>query len=224
MQSIINSFLRQLECPVCLKCGSFQVQCNYFCRRCAQQFLSPRFEIISQHVKNEILVHSFLNWFPQESDSISELVYLLKLQSSKQAWAWFVSRLQAVICELVNPMEHVVLVPIPGSKKSFHTAHFSLAIQELTGCSRASGLKMKPNHSAQKKKNKLERETIRFEICEEFTIAIAPPAHVILIDDIVTTGSTVWAAAEAIKRNLAAQDIGTIKITALTLFRRYKNE
>ena len=182
----------------------------------------PRLKNTRFCILNEVRTHSFINWIPHESDSISELVYLLKSKASSKAWRQIVRKLENKICEVIDPTESVILVPIPGSTTSYHTQYFTESIQHLTGCTSKNLLKHSKAYGPQKTKSLQERKTAQFEIFEEFTSELRGVERIILIDDIKTTGSTILGATEAIQIHFIKQFSKQIKIDAITLFSREK--
>ncbi len=223
MKNILNIILRNLECPVCLKCGSYFVQTHYFCKACANNFLIDFIQPTSTIYNKDLSVHSFLRWQKNESDSLSELVYLLKTSSSQSAWRSFVNIFESEICQIIQPNSESVLVPIPGTKSSFHTLHFAKEIEKTTGCRQLNVLRKKTGAKAQKLKKADERASIEFEINEEFTEQLLRAKNIYLIDDIVTTGSTLARASETISQFLLLSGQSKFQFTGLALFYRTKS-
>ncbi len=220
MHIIFESILNAFECPVCLKCGSYFVRNNYFCTACGFDFIQ-NFTKMRQHIYDDTLaVNSFLCWEKFESDSCSELVYLLKTRSSQCAWCWYVNIFDSEICDLIRPEKNSVLIAVPGSKKSFHTTYFTNEIQRLTGCETLFAIQKKPNAKPQKQNNANDRSLIEFEINEEFTERLLSADWIYLIDDIVTTGSTLINIHKTIQTFLLINGKTTVNISALTLFYR----
>jgi predicted amidophosphoribosyltransferase len=222
MQNVLKFIQRQIECPLCLKCGSFFITRNYFCETCTDDFLISQVQIRSENLTTDLKVTSFFSWVKYESDSLSELIYLLKTSSSLAAWNWFVQYFESEICQIVDTKQASILIPIPGLKRSYHTKNLALEIQNLTGCKSISLLRKSDQKMAQKTKSALDRNQIQFEICEDFTEELNTISRIYLIDDIVTTGATLRSASSAIKSHLSKTRNGHIQISALALFHRTK--
>jgi predicted amidophosphoribosyltransferase len=224
MQNIFKEIVYHLICPVCVRCGSFQVSTQFFCKNCLEVFLIPQLQKTTTSTHYGVEVHSFLMWTPWQSDSLSEFVYLLKSRTSQSAWAWIVKQIQDEICMIIGSSDSVLFIPVPGSRRSFHTDFFSCEIQQLLGGQRKSALWHKSaNLGPQKSKIRADRKRVEFIFDEEFTQDISSADHIILIDDIYTTGSTMAAAAMAIKSELKLNGRHHTKISGLVLFRRDKS-
>jgi predicted amidophosphoribosyltransferase len=224
MLNIFKSALFHFICPICVRCGSFQVLSHFFCRWCTHDFLIQQLQKTSTSTNDGVEVHSFLTWTPRQSDSLSEFVYLLKSRVSQSAWTWIVQQIQGEICEVLDSSDSVLFIPVPGSRQSFHTEFFSGELQQFLGGQRKNVLRHKSAIlRPQKSKIRADRNRIQFCLDEEFTHGISSVDHIVLVDDIYTTGSTLAAAANAIKNELKLKDIKTVKISGLVLFRRDKS-
>jgi len=181
------------------------------------------FEKIALDYHQLVQVTSFIRWPKNESDTLSELVYLLKTRTSTAAWAWFVQAIESEICNLISSDPGCILIPVPGSKESsYHTLNFGNAIQNLTGCQSVPLLRKAAGQKNQKTQTALERTAAKFEINEEFTGRLENIHQIYLIDDIVTTGATLKNISKILRQSLSLDQQEKIKITGLTLFYRTK--
>lgn len=189
--------------PLCLRCGFLSVRRSLFCIHCENEFLGPRF---LNHVRwievenSQYAVDFLLHWIPQESDSLSELVYLLKNKLSASVWDYYVQQ----FIEKKEIKKHIstAIIPIPGStlnKKAYHTLYFAKAWQKYHSGNIINCLINESLDGPQKKKTSLERTLIQPRFIEDFTTAIYEQERVILVDDIVTSGHTLQASLRALK-------------------------
>ncbi len=220
LKNFINRIVREIECPLCIKCGSYFVQENYFCRYCEKYLFENYFQPLTTDFEPDLSVASFLKWKQYESDSVSELVYLLKTKTSDLAWNWLTKQVEAEICESILPGS--ILIPVPGSATSFHTNHFCQAVQNLTGCESINALIKKNGQKHQKTLSAISRLNSQFIINEEFTQRLNSASHVCLIDDIVTTGATLKNISNAIRCSTKSENAHDLKIQGITMFYRTK--
>lgn len=194
----------------CINCGELQLYKNSgFCAYCFSKIEKLYF----RDVTNQNSEYFFLlNWIPHKSDSISNLLTILK-EYRRPHQVQFYSELLAAI--LINQIKdkHIVLVPIPGSKPERN-----LSLMLANGLGKILSLEVwdvliKTNCAkSQKNKSKTQRKSITFKIDEKFTSDCKNKIcekTIIIVDDISTTGSSLKAASRALR--------GAKKIVGITL-------
>ena len=227
---------RHLESPLCLKCGSFQIQNSGFCASCEKNFLQPLFHFhrVKGHKAQNLLVlesssalnlnvYSFVCWKKNASDSLSEWVYLLKNKTSQARWDWIARNISSdrEIQEL-KLNQNSALIPIPGHRKSHHTKNFCKSLSQVFGC-RVIENTFSLLHSDRQQKHlkRQERSNIELRLNEEITGLLAGAERLVLVDDIITTGATLNSAAQVLYRARINQDLQHSKqISCVTLFYR----
>jgi predicted amidophosphoribosyltransferase len=220
MQKMTDYFIQQIQCPLCLRCGSFCYEKNYFCKTCTKSFLYSQLDQIERTLKQNLQTYSFINWQKSTEESLGALIYLLKTKNSRNAWAWFVEHLEARLCKIIIAHERAVLVAVPGSKTSYHTQYFSEEIQKLTGMRLIQPFEKSQIQGNQKSKSAAQRKAISFKFREEFTDELKAACRIYLIDDIITTGATLDAAAEAITKGVGQPSGLRSRMIGVTLFNR----
>jgi len=159
-------------------------------------------------VKNQeaiFAVDFLLHWVPKESDSLSELVYLLKHRLSFPVWKFYVDQFIHFHSQNRSSQLATALVPVPGSKPgktAYHTQYFTQAWQELSQVDVMNCLRSEPEHLEQKELSLAERGQTQMSFLEDFTTQIGQYDRIILIDDIVTSGHTLQASLMALKPHL----------------------
>ncbi len=168
-----------------------------FCEICYAAKISPKLDIVSRALTDELKTLSIFEWIPNESDLLSEMVYRLKGNRCVHAWEFYVNLcLQALKSELdINKIDYIV--PVPSAKKtSVHAAIFAkLAAEQL----RKPVLPILINGScdtepAQKAKSKHERSELQISVHEQFTqkfdLLDLKTKNILVVDDITTTGNS----------------------------------
>lgn len=180
----------------CVGCGSLVVHKKGLCFACEEEIFS-RFLIEPNQVftlaKSKLKHRYLFKWNPDESDVLSGYVHRLKSPLAKVIWKEL-ARIFIYQNQIV-PNDRIY-IPIPSSKNRKHSLYFAAALAQKTNGHLLSALKLKkqPNAREQKTKNIAERQGVAFELCEEFTEQIAQAKMVVLVDDVITTGSSYKAA------------------------------
>ena len=197
--------------PLCLRCGALSVRSGLFCRTCETEFLFPRLMKHRRLIENQN-VDFLLHWVPDESDSLSELVYLLKNRLSFSVWKYYAEK----FINLHPPMKELktALIPVPGSRRgkvAYHTRYFALAWQHFCSGDIMNCLVSAAEQGEQKDLALSERGGATMSFLEDFTSVMGDYDRVVLIDDIVTSGNTLQASLTALKPYLRSDCLVEIK-------------
>lgn len=161
-----------------------------------------------------------MDWIPDESDLISEMVYRFKSDRCVLAWKFYSGLAVKLLSKTIFIPDIDYVVVIPGSKKSsVHSKIFASMVQlEINKPVLNILEKAKSNtlDAEQKKRNRHDREESKFQLSEHFTQSLGKlnlhSKHILLVDDIRTTGSSF---------RQAVAVLGPVKkATLLTLFHR----
>lgn len=204
MQIIYDYLSSQMLYPLCLRCGSLQGRTSLFCQNCEIHFLAARMGRHQRWINDSderYIVDFLFHWIPEESDSLSELVYLLKSRLSRPTWKFFVKKFIELDQNQMSGNK-TAAIPIPGSRPdriAYHTRYFSEEWVRQTGASLVPCLKSANTKASQKELSLEERANSTMEFLEEFTNILKDCERVVLIDDIVTSGHTIRASLTALK-------------------------
>jgi predicted amidophosphoribosyltransferase len=130
-----------------------------------------------------------MNWFKNDKDFMSELVYRLKSDNSKSAWKFYAELFFHIHKNKIKFKNYQAIIPIPGSKKSsVHALIFSQELAKKTGLSIHDVLIKDTGFSEQKTLKAKERQqsgriVLKAPLNEQFT-------NCLFIDDILTTGES----------------------------------
>lgn len=202
--------------PCCIKCGSFFCDASLFCEICFKIEILNKINLESDsHIKN--LQHFyFLNWCKNESDALSQMVYRLKADNSKAAWAFYTQLFYRLLKLKIDFNSYDAIIPIPSSKKkSVHAKLFARELSVLCGLPVHDILIKKSEALAQKT---LSAEQRKRAVCIERLegILIENITKYIFVDDILTTGESFFQSNRALNDNSAN--------IILSLFYRPKSE
>lgn len=148
---------------------------------------------------------ALLSWIPGYGADLAKVLYTLKRETRAVDWNWVAREWLKHVklpdenhC-LVKPESELLLVPIPSPTGRRHSYSFALALAELLGTRVLSALEFPPERAEEQKKQKRSvRERRHLVRREEITLSVLKAKTIVLIDDVVTTGSTARAARKAL--------------------------
>lgn len=186
----------------CLHCGCYNLFSNSgFCSYCFEKLRQQYFH---DQLKPYTNVISLINWVPNKSDAISNLITILKEHRHPEYIEFYSALLAKLIVTNPEFTGPCLLIPIPGSTK---TRNLSLLLANKisqiisTECCDVlvrTEISQTPSYTLeQKRKSKLARKQIQYTLDEKFTDKVdidLSKTTVLLIDDVITTGSSMLAA------------------------------
>ena len=216
----VDCFQLEINCPLCLNCHSLLRSKHFLCQRCYDILLKNHFQLSAMNLNSEINHYSFIEWKKNQSDTISGLVHHLKRSYSEDFWNEMAGLCAELLRPLLSTKLHVVFIPIPGHKTSFHTHYFSTALAKHLRAKCLIDALGKTNDQEQKLKNKIDRSSIRFNWNEEFTQKIPSNCMLVLTDDIITTGATLKNTVQIVQKQLIESGTHNVKVISVSLFHR----
>ena len=185
------SFIKE---PVCCKCGRpLSDERNEYCKECKK---NDCYKTLSFNVNRALLEHD---------EKTSKILYDFKYKNYRDNINFCVEEFYKRNYKLIQSWNAEVIIPVPLHKKRLIKRGFNQAeiiskrLSELTNIPIDVNLLERnietiPQKELDKKERKKNVEN-SFKICEK----IVKYNHIILIDDIYTTGSTITACASTIK-------------------------
>lgn len=182
----------------CVGCGSLVVHPRGLCLQC-------EYEVIDNYsvspsdvsVTGSGLCFRFLfRWMPGKSKTLSRYVHLLKSPLAEPIW-WELAR---YFSHCISDHREIVFVPIPSRKNRRHSLFFAQALAQIFAGKVVPALNISADDTLeQKRKNKEQRRLIRFTLNEEFTEPLRLARTIVLVDDVITTGSSYEGAYNVLK-------------------------
>ena len=218
---MIKKLKQLLYNPVCLSCGSYFVLRHLFCKVCYQFKIAPRVKLSKKFCESNLSSFHLIDWIPEESDLVSEMVYRFKSNKSVNAWQHYAKILLSELGREIDVHEIDCIVPIPGSTaQSVHSQIFAAVAAEILQKPILNILQKSASCGAlteQKKRSKAERLKNSIKVCELITQDLnalgLQSKHVLVVDDILTSGSS-------FRQSIVA--MGPVKkATLVTLFHRH---
>ncbi len=204
---LTNMLKQYLLSPTCLKCGSFFCDDSFFCEICFNAEIAPRVCFEWQSHLAGFGHYYLLEWNKGESAELSQMVYRLKSDNSRQAWAFYAGLFYKMLKNNVDFKNYQALIPIPSAKQS--STHAKIFAQELSALSNLPVLDVLSKNtpsaeqtseqpaeqkalSAKQRKEKVYIE-LKGSLSEDIT-------KFIFVDDILTTGESFLQSNRAVNR------------------------
>lgn len=217
LKNIFFSVANFIVPPICLCCGKHMIDNEiYICKECflKMEKISPSFDIIKYTFRENNFVDYAASLFLfKENSPIQTLVHGLKYSQMRNIGRFFGRMIGFEISKRIRDnFDCIVPVPLHISKKRERTYNQSdfiskgisetLNIHVMNKC-----LNRVKFTQTQTKLNRRERkDNVRgaFSIKSKYTDKI-PGKNIILVDDVITTGSTVLECARILKEECAGK-------------------
>lgn len=188
----------------CLHCGSFNKSDGLLCPPCritVNSYLKPQLESLDWGVFE---AYSLFKWTPGTSDLLSAQLVGLKGTQQNSDWNHWAGKFLIRRIQRGLPDRRIIVIPAPSSNPSRgkdHAYQWAEALSEALGAELYPCLNKKANLS-QRGASRERRVQVELELDENSSLVSENWSEALWVfaDDIVTTGSTVLAAYEALGR------------------------
>jgi ComF family protein len=208
-------------CPACLL--EYKRAKNYECGACGRRLSDCDCSSAYLYRNRVPRAAKLLNYQAGNSEAVeNRIIRYLKTKDEKALFRFFAAEMQGSIMRLIPPKGETVLSFVPRSQK--RTAEFGFdqakrlaeALGECLSLPVISTLRRKRGSTMQKEqetmKERLENARRAFVFCEKADVR---GKTVLLVDDILTTGATMVAAASVLRKNGAKHVYAVVLATAI---------
>jgi ComF family protein len=225
LKSILNDFGELLYPALCITCGErLMSQENYLCMKCWSDLPVTNFHLNSENSVSELfwgrakIENATSLFYFRKGSRYQKLIHSIKYRGMKELGIELGKHLGSALLQSENFSSADIIVPVPlhprkQKKRGFNQSEYiAKGIADiLRKPVLINNICRKKFSSSQTKKNRYERwknvEGI-FEIKKPESLC---KKHILLVDDVVTTGSTLEACAHEILK------LGNVKISIATL-------
>lgn len=199
---------------VCSLCGTSLIKGEQFvCLYCYTQLpittthLSPHDNKVTQIFWGKMPVEYGLAFFYyQKHLGIQRLIHLLKYKNKPEIGIWLGRQYGIILKDYITLSNDFLLIPVPLHEKKLHLRGYNQAECFARGLSetlkielRTDILRRKKYTETQTRKSKEERWSNVGEVFYAAQIPSLQEKHCIIVDDVITTGSTIEACAQALR-------------------------
>jgi len=205
--SYINGFWALLFPDVCKKCGfDLSEKEEILCRKCINELPRTYFEISKNNPVAQLfwgrvkIAHAFSIFYFRKGETLQKLIHLLKYKKNRKVGFLLGKIAGKIIKESLPDFSFDYLVPVPLHPKRLKTRSYNQCELLSQGMSKILKIPVMKEalirnvyNVSQTKKGKLERWENVAGIFKMINLDILKDKHILIIDDIITTGSTLEA-------------------------------
>lgn len=232
IKDLLNSAISVFMPRTCSVCGKpLAADEKFLCRKCFMDLPRTHYEEIpfnsfEQLMAGKVPVERCTSYFfYHKSDPYAAILHDIKYHNMPNMGTWLTQRAVGEMSDsgFFNNIDAIVPVPLHYTKLASRgynqSQYLAQGIAKATGLPIVKAIKAVKEHSTQTHKDAAERQKNI-----EGTFAIAPrhmPAlqgkHLLLVDDVVTTGSTLLACATVLKNAIPTARISLFTLAAAQL-------
>ncbi|PHR49780.1 MAG: amidophosphoribosyltransferase [Fluviicola sp.] len=222
----INGLLSLIYPRPCLICQSeLPENQNHFCFLCLENLHFTDFEKYKESTSADELFwgrvkiqHVYSCLFFEKGNSTQQILHTIKYKEGKDLGVYMGELIGKRIKDNENYKSIDALIPIPlHSKKGFVRGYnqsmvIAQGLSNILEIPIINAVKRKNHHESQTKKNRFERWDNVKSVFAADQDKLKGYKHVAIVDDVLTTGSTLESAARSIKNVKPDQDISLLTV------------
>lgn len=232
IKDLLNSAIEVIMPRACSVCGKLLATDEKFlCRKCLMDLPRTHYEEIQfnpfeQLMAGKVPVERCTSYFfYHKSDPYASILHDIKYRNMPTMGSWLTQR---AVGEMSNSgffQDIDAIVPVPlhytklASRGYNQSQYLAQGIAKATGTPIVKAIKAVKEHSTQTHKDAAERQKNiegTFATVKRH-IAALQGKHLLLVDDVVTTGSTLLACATVLKQDIPSAHISLFTLAAAQL-------
>ncbi|NDV60504.1 ComF family protein [Bacteroides sp. 519] len=225
MKTWIHSFFSILFPKYCPVCGCILYEENFFCIKCDLDLPRTHFHLNrdnsleSQFWGKVDIQRATAYFYYRKGSPYRELLYALKYRGQKELGQKLGARIATEISESDFFDSIDLLIPVPLHKNRYKERGYNQSEQIAIGISKVTGIPVETGVIIRQQQTETQTRKSHYARLEnmEGVFELSPLCncdnkHVLLIDDIITTGATITSCARVLQTNLH-----NIKISILAI-------
>lgn len=223
--NILHDFIALIYPRNCVSCGnSLYHHEDQICLYCSVHLPKTQFHLevrnpVEQLFYGRVQINMASSYYLfNKKGDVQKILHAIKYKGNKEL-ANLIGKYYASDLKNISALRSAdVIVPVPLHEKKLKQRGYNQSEEFARGIAKELNLELNPtllkrkeDNSTQTKKNKYERWENVNDIFEVDQNQIGDYKHLVLVDDVVTTGATIEACIQAL------QKCGDIKISVLTM-------
>jgi ComF family protein len=220
LSKIKHELLKLIFAELCSYCNNqLHNQSQVLCWQCQSKLPFTGAYYPNNMVEKTFWTKVNFNWayaltYVEDNNIAKHIIHLLKYKNKPQVGIWLGELLGKELLNLINPNEQYLLLPIPLNKKREFSRGYNQSMYIAEGIKNTTLLPIAntnilriKNTSTQTKKTRAERYENMLNAFELSETVSLQNKHIIIVDDVITTGATIAACATTL------QKIGGVKVS-----------
>ncbi len=221
----LNAFTELFFPRICYVCGAHLFSSEQeVCRRCLRKLPRTGFELVDDNPVSQIfwgrvkLEKATSLYYYRKGEILQQLVHRLKYKGNYQMGQVLGVQMGNVLTQAGFMVDIDMIIPVPLHEKRLRQRGYNQSDHIAIGLSKASGIEVVKNRLVRTVHTESQTHKGRFERWESVDniFSVVNPEllngkHILIIDDVVTTGATMEACVQPLLQNgIAKVSIATV--------------
>lgn len=215
LNSYVNAFTELFFPRICYGCGAHLFSSEQeICKRCIRRLPRTGFELVDDDPVSQIfwgrvkLEKATSLYYYRKGEMLQQLLHRLKYKGNHQMGQVLGTQMGNVLSQSGFMVNIDMIIPVPLHEKKLKQRGYNQSEHIAIGLSQASGVEVVKNRLVRTIHTESQTLKGRFERWENVSsiFSVTNPEslngkHILIIDDVVTTGATLEACVQAVLQN-----------------------